>query len=158
MMRIATIFVTVLIATLALLTTPAMAEEEIYRWVDKDGVVHFENRPEGHEETELVNIKKAPGHDSQSNPDPASPYTADPQPSHAQKQRDERAQSRKEAAEKQKEMDVLCKNNRERVAKLEPVVRVMYEQDDGSVIRMDDNDRLEKLAESKAFIAENCDK
>ena len=158
MMRIATIFVTVLIATLALLTTPAMAEEEIYRWVDKDGVVHFGSRPEGHEDAELVNIEKAPGHDSQSNPEPVSPYAADPQPSYSQKQRDERAQSRKEAAEKQKEMDVLCKNNRERVASLEPVVRVMYEQDDGSVIRMDDNDRLEKLAESKAFIAENCDK
>ena len=55
-------------------------------------------------------------------------------------------------------MEVLCKNNRERVATLEPVTRVLYEQEDGSVVRMDDNDRLEKLAESKAFIAENCDK
>jgi hypothetical protein len=158
MMRISTFFLAVLIATLALSTTQTVAEEEIYRWVDKDGVVHFEPRPEGHADAEVVELMEAPDYDSQSNPEQSSPYTTDPQPSYAQKQRDEREQGRKEAAEKQKEMDVLCKNNRDRVATLEPTTRVMYKQEDGTVIRMDDNDRLDKLAESKAFIAENCDK
>ena len=157
-MRIVTILVAVLFATLALSTTTVLAEETIYRWVDKDGVVHFGNRPEGHEEAEIVDIKATPDLESQANPEPSSVYSANTEPTYAQKLREERAQSRKVAAEKQKEMDLLCKNNRERVATLEPVTRVMYTQEDGSVIRMDDNDRLEKLAESKAFIAENCDK
>ncbi len=158
MMRISTFFIAVLIATLVLSATQTVAEEQIYRWVDKDVVVHFHPRPEGHADAEVVNLNKAPGNDPQSDPESLSPYASDPQPSYAQKQRDERKQGRKEAAEKQKEMDVLCKNNRDRVATLEPVTRVMYKQEDGTVIRMDDNDRLEKLAESKAFIAENCDK
>ena len=158
MMRISTFFMTILMLTLAFSTTQTVAEEKIYRWVDKDGVVHFEPRPEGHADAEVINLKKVPGYNPQSNPEPSSPYATDPQPSYAEKQRAEREQGRKDAAEKQKEMDVLCQNNRDRVATLEPVTRVMYEQEDGSVIRMDDNDRLEKLAESKAFIAENCDK
>ena len=158
MMRISRFFMAVLIAALTLSTTQTVAEEQIYRWVDKDGVVHFGPRPEGHADATVVELDKAPHNDSRSNPEPTSPYATDPQPTYAQELREERAESRKEAAEKQKEMDVLCKNNRDRVAQLEPVTRVMYEQEDGSVIRMDDNDRLEKLAESKAFIAENCDK
>ena len=157
-MRIVTILVTVLFATLALSTTAVLAEETIYRWVDKDGVVHFGNRPEGHEDTEIIDIKATPELQSQENAESSSIYSTSTEPTHAQKLREERAQSRKAAAAKQEEMDVLCKNNRERVATLEPVTRVMYTQEDGSVIRMDDNDRLEKIAESKAFIAENCDK
>jgi hypothetical protein len=158
MMRISTFFMAALIATLALSTTQTVAEEQVYRWVDKDGVVHFDPRPEGQADAEVVDINKAPDYDSRSDPEPSSPYVTDPQPSYAQKQRAEREQGLKEAAEKQKEMDVLCQNNRDRVATLEPVVRVMYKQEDGSVIRMDDNDRLGMIAESKAFIAENCNK
>ena len=158
MMRISTFFMTILMLTLTFSTTQTVAEEKIYRWVDKDGVVHFEPRPEGHADAEVVDMNKAPDYDSQSDSEPSSPYATDPQPSYAQKQRAERAQGRKETAEKQKEMDVLCQNNRDRVAQLEPVTRAMYKQDDGSVIRMDDNDRLGMIAESKAFIAENCDK
>ena len=158
MMRISIFLMTILMVTLAFSTTQTVAEEKIYRWVDKDGVVHFEPRPEGNADAEVVNLNKAPDHDPQSDPEPSSPYATDPQPSYAQNQRAEREQGRKEAAEKQKEMDVLCQNNRDRVAQLEPFTRVMYEQEDGSVIRMDDNDRLGMIAESKAFIAENCDK
>ena len=158
MMRISTFFLAVLIATLALSTTQTVAEEQIYRWVDKDGVVHFEPRPEGRADAEVVELKRAPDYDSPSSPEPSSPYATDPQPSQAQKQRDERALGRKEAAEKQKEMDVLCERSRDRVATLEPSTRVMHQQKDGTVIRMDDNDRLDKLAKSKAFLAENCDK
>jgi hypothetical protein len=158
MMRISTFFLAVLIATLALSTTQTVAEEQIYRWVDKDGVVHFEPRPEGHADAEVVELMEDPDYDSQSNPEPSSPYATDPQPSYAQKQREERVHTREEAAEKQKEMDVLCKNNRDRVATLEPSTRVIIRQEDGSVIRMDDNDRLEDLDIAKAFIAENCNK
>jgi hypothetical protein len=159
MMRIATICVTALFATLALSSATALAGETVYRWVDKDGVVHFGNRPEGHADAEIVDVETKPAATSpEASTEQPSVDETIPQPTHAQKLRDERAQGRKAAAEEKREMEVLCKNNRERVATLEPVTRVMYEQEDGSVVRMDDNDRLEKLAESKAFLAENCDK
>ncbi len=51
-----------------------------------------------------------------------------------------------------------CERSRRVVAKLEPMTRVLVRQDDGTVIRMDDNDRMERLSEEKAFIAENCNK
>lgn len=157
-MRSTTVLLTMLLASLTLSTTIVLAEETIYRWVDKDGVVHFSNRPEGHENAEIIDIKSERGTGPEADPEPSSPYDTNPEASYAKEQHEERVRARKLAAEKQREMDVLCKNNRERVATLEPVTRVLYEQEDGSVIRMDDNDRLEKIAESKAFIAENCDK
>jgi hypothetical protein len=158
MMRIATFFVAVLIATLTLTTTQALAEEEIYRWVDKDGVVHFGNRPGGQEDAEVVELEATPADELRSDSQSPSPYQHNSEPTYAQELREERAESRKETAEKKEEMDALCEMYRERVAKLEPFTRVMVEQEDGSVIRMDDNDRLEKLDESKAFVAENCNK
>ena len=79
-------------------------------------------------------------------------------PSYAQQLRDERAQQRQEFAEQKKETDALCEQHRGRVQQLEPMTRVMYEKPDGTVTRMDDNDRLEGLNESKTFLAENCNK
>jgi hypothetical protein len=157
-MRIPTFLLSILIGTLALSTTQTMAEEQVYRWVDKDGVVHFGDRPGGHVDAEVVELEAAPADELQSDSQPSSPYQHNSEPTYAQKLREERTESRKEAAEKKKEMDALCKTHRERVATLEPFTRVMFEQEDGSVTRMDDNDRLEKLNESKAFVAENCDK
>lgn len=157
-MRVTTIFLTLLFATLTLSTTTVLAEEKIYRWVDENGVVHFGNRPEGHGNAETVELPPPPAVEPQAAPEPTSPYDANPEPSYAQILREERAKSREEAAEKRKETEVMCQKHRERVAKLEPFTRVIYEQEDGTAIRMDDNDRLELLAESKAFIAENCNK
>lgn len=157
-MRVTTIFLTLLFATLTLSTTTAMAEEKIYRWVDENGVVHFGNRPEEHGNAEIVELQATPAVESQADPEPSSPYDTNPEPTYAQQLREERARSREEAAEKQKELDVMCQKNREQVAKLEPFTRVIYEQEDGTAIRMDDDLRLELLAESKAFIAENCNK
>lgn len=158
MMRVPTFFMTVLIAILTLAPTQTVAEEEIYRWVDKDGVVHFGNRPEGHEDAEVVNIAPTPGDNPKADPVSSPVFDSDPEPTYAQKLRDERAQARKEAAQKQAVIDAQCETARERVATLEPFPRVIIEKEDGSVVRMDDNDRLEKLAESKAFVAENCNK
>jgi hypothetical protein len=34
----------------------------------------------------------------------------------------------------------------------------MVEYEDGTVVRLDDNERLKTLDEAKAYIAENCNK
>jgi hypothetical protein len=156
-MRIASIFTSVLLAALLLSTLQSMAQEEIYRWVDKDGVVHFGDQPGEQVDAELVEIKAPPENPAQPYSEPKPTDTDNSEPSYAQQQRDERARKRKEAEQRKAESEFLCAQARQVEAKLEPMPRVIVTREDGSTYRMDDNDRLEKLAKAKQLIAENCD-
>ena len=156
-MRIATILTTVFISTLLLSAMDAVAEDEIYRWVDEHGVVHFGNRPDGQAGVEKVDIPETRINSSQPAATTASGDTSQ-EPSYAQQRRDERAKIHKEAAEKEQAIAAGCAQRRQLVAQLEPSTRVMVRLEDGTVTRMDDNKRLETLGEAKAYIAENCDK
>ena len=155
-MRIATILTAVFISILVLSATDAIAENEIYRWVDENGVVHFGDRPGGQAGVEKIDIPESQINSAQPASAAASGDTSQP-PSRAQQQRDERAEKRKEAAEKEQAIAAGCEQRRQLVAQLEPSTRVMVKLEDGTVTRLDDNVRLETLGEAKAYIAENCD-
>jgi hypothetical protein len=60
-MRIATIFMAISISALVLFATDAAAQNEIYRWVDENGVVHFGDRPAAHSDAEQVSIQQSKG-------------------------------------------------------------------------------------------------
>jgi hypothetical protein len=154
-MRNTGIFIGILISSLVLSMTDVTAGDEIFRWVDENGVVHFGDRADAPDAAELVEIRKTP-ETTQPAVDPALTEPAEEQPSYAQRLREERARNRKLSVDRQQEIFDLCEQHRQIVATLEPMPRVIVQNEDGSVTRMDDNVRLEKLAESKAFIAENC--
>jgi len=160
-MRIATIFVLVFMTVSMTWAADALAEEEVYRWVDEDGVVHFGDRPPANTAAESVAIPQSAGVSAQPSPsssvDSDSPESsAEPQTSFAQQQRDLRAKNRAEAEEKEKVIAAGCKKSRLLVSQLEPSTRVMVEMEDGTVTRLDDNVRLEKLNQAKSFIADYC--
>ncbi len=155
-MRITTIPMAVLIVMLVLSATNAVAKNEVYRWVDENGVVHFGDRPDGQTNAEQVDIQKGPISSTLSSPPPVSTNTIQ-EPSYADQLRDERAEKRREAAEQQQAIAEGCAQRRQIVAQLEPHTRVIVQHEDGTVTRMDDNERLETLGEAKAYIAENCD-
>lgn len=159
-MRMTNRLIRFLFVVFALAAGHGVADDEIYRWVDEDGVVHFGDKTEAHPGAEKVNInpvqdnglgKNLP-HDMAEADQPA-----DPEISPAQQKRDERAARKKAAAEQQQQTAATCQQARERVATLEPSPRVLVKNEDGSVNRMDDNQRLELLDEAKAYIAANCD-
>jgi len=155
------IFISILFATLMLSPTHALAKDEVYRWVDENGVVHFGDMPDGQTNPEQLDIRATPNNGIGTNP---APVSADPgpqaqaQPSIAQQRRDERAEKRREAALEQEAIARNCELAHQRVVSLEPSPRVLVENEDGSVSRLDDDKRLELLAEAKAYIAENCEK
>lgn len=154
-MRITTKLIAIAFATIALSSAIVMAEEEVYRWVDENGVVHFGNRPDSNVDAEIVKLKKSPAHTATA-PEPPSETMEEQEPSYAQQLRDERALRKKEAAEKRKVVEAECDYHRQRLAKLEPTTRVIIHKEDGSVERMDDNERVKKVRESKDFISKNC--
>ena len=94
-MRIATLYVAVLMATLLLPATDALASGNVYRWVDEDGNVHFGDRPPEQTDAEIIIVQTNPGSAGQPTVD-TTPTDDPPQPSYAQKQREERALKRKE--------------------------------------------------------------
>ena len=157
-MRSATFFMAFLLATLVMTPTDGKAQDTIYRWVDEDGVVHYTNQPNDRAGSEIISMKDDGGESSQATAAPAEPVSNQPTaPSIAQQKREARAEQRRQAAEQQAAIAEGCAQRRQLLARLEPSPRVMVEYEDGSVARMDDNERLEMLAEAKAYIAEKCD-
>ena len=158
-MRFAIVFMLTFIAALTIWPPKLSAQDEVYRWVDENGVVHFGDRAPQQQEAEVVSIPQTSGINLQPPADPQAVNTADeqePQPSAAQQARDARAAARQEREAKAEVTAKSCKSAREVVSQLEPSPRVNVIHEDGTVTRMDDNDRLEKLAEAKAYVAENC--
>ena len=160
-MRIAQMILVLLTVAFAISATDAIAEDEIYRWVDKNGVVHFGDRPPANAEADRVSIQPskisntATSSDSSSG-DPYAPATSEP--SVAQQLRDARAEKRAEAAENKRIVAEACAQRRTIVSQLEPSTRVMVRSEDGTVTRMDDEVRIETLNEAKAYISANCEK
>jgi hypothetical protein len=148
-----------LIAAVGSLATDAMAAEEIYRWVDENGSVHFGDLPPENIAAEKLSVGQDQGQeapaDSGTGAANADPF-AEPKPSYAQQQRDERDRKRKEYEEQKLITDEACAQRRMLVSKLEPSTRVMIQLEDGTVARMDDNERLDTLDEAKTYIERNC--
>ena len=154
-MRITTLYVAVLTATLVLAATDAMGSDNVYRWVDEDGNVHFGDNPPERANAEKINVQTTPSNAGQPAVDTTSANDP-PQPSYAQRQREERALKRRENAEKQQSIAEGCEQRLEYKAQLEPSTRVMVRNEDGQVYRLGDNERLEELAKLNAYISENC--
>jgi hypothetical protein len=158
-MRAATIILMISITTFVMWVPETGAQDEIYRWVDENGVVHFGDRPDGQGNAEIVDIQNDVPSDNQDAPlseSSASGQQSDPAPSYAQQVREERAQRRAEAAAVKEQTEAACEKVRQYVATIEPSTRVMVKQEDGTVTRMDGEVRAQKVAEGKAFLAEHC--
>ena len=146
-------------AALAMAMTAGLLADEVYRWVDEDGVVHFGDRAQGIPNAEVVNVPSGPSRQAEAPPPttPAAPQAeADSEPSYAQQRRDARAEARRKAAEERRQIEATCTEARSRVAALEPSTKVLVEDEQGNVVRMEDERRLELLHEAKAYIANNC--
>lgn len=158
-MRYSIFFVIIINAAFTMWAPQSAAQDEVYRWVDENGVVHFGDRAPQQQEAEVIAIPQTSGISPQpaSSPEPAEATgEEEPQPSAAQQARDARAEARQKREEEAKVTAKACETAREVISQLEPSPRVNVTHEDGTVTRMDDNDRLEKLAEAQAYVAEHC--
>ncbi len=133
-----------------------LAKNDIYRWVDKDGVVHFGDQEPHTGSAERINIKPVPQDEQQTPAIPANAQANTGQ-TYAQKRRAQRIKNRQQAAQKQRATATECDRARRRVAHLEPSTRVLVTLEDGTVTRMDDTKRIELLNDAKDYISRNCD-
>lgn len=162
---------TILVLACCLASVSAYSNE-IYRWTDENGVVHFGDRPPDGQATQTINVpqfQQAESDDSTATPDEpetlptdqmanANPGEEEPVPlTAAQARREKMAKDRQERMEAQAEIDTMCKKHSKRVEQMEPYRRVFYTNEQGESVRMNDDLRIQLVEESKSYIADNCD-
>jgi len=147
---------------LCLPLTAAMAAE-VYTWTDSEGVIHFSDRQPQNGDAHTLDIDEVyrPGttdayRSAGQNAAPPSPASEGETLSAAQQLRVQLAEQRAERRKEQAEKELWCDRYRERLARLEPARRVYYTNEQGEEVRMDDNQRVALIEESKKFISENC--
>lgn len=147
-----------------LLAGGALGAAEVYTWTDENGVLHFSDKPRTDGQSETIEAEEAyrPGTaDVYSQPaEPAEAEAADAAAvapvSAAAERREELDRERKQRREAQAELDRLCAQHRQRLEQVEPSRRVFYTDASGETVRLDDEERVKLVEESKAFLAENC--
>lgn len=161
--------VSALLTAMALCCGPCSSvfADEVYTWKDKDGVTHFSDVPPENKPSQLIEAVEAyrPGSSG------VFPESGESSPSSgagdnnlftesgaeiAQQRREQLAKDRKERRQAQAETEQLCQKNKELLARLEPARRVMYINDQGEEVRMDDDQRVGLIQETRDFVSKNC--
>lgn len=146
-----------LVLSLAVAGTPdvAAAANKIYKWVDQNGDAQYTQMPPP-AGVQVIEIRNAP------------PPADDPEAERARMQQetenlDERMQERKASATKaevqaqNKEIRRKnCHNARKNLAELQQGGIKRYLTPDGEVLRLTEEDRQQRIAETRAHITEFC--
>jgi hypothetical protein len=168
------ILITSLLAlTSAFFTLPhAVAADAVFRWVDKEGNVHFSDRAPKGVEAVQINVranavssvssggaKSAPAEDSLTDPTADAQLTAEgqgPELSYAQQRRNDRAEARNKRVEEEALRNANCAVMRNQKLSAEAGPRVLIDDGQGGVRRLTDDERLGAFNEANAYLTENC--
>jgi len=158
----------ILLCTLAAVSCQAALAAEVYTWTDADGVVHFSDAPRESGESATLQLEEIyrPGSaDAYAEPEAVPADTAaevseapapGPAPSAAQQRREQISRERAERQQQAAEAERLCALHRQRLEQMEPARRVFYTNEQGESVRMDDEQRMGLIDESKQYLADNC--
>jgi hypothetical protein len=160
-----------LLCALALFGCHAATAAEVYTWTDENGTVHYSDAPPESGQSSTLQVEEIyrPGSaDAYARPaaapaeapmeaadDAAAPAPETPA-SAAQQRREQIARERAERQEEAAEAERLCALHRQRVEQMEPARRVFYEDEQGESVRMDDDQRMALIDESKQYLSRNC--
>lgn len=139
------------------------AANQVYRWVDEQGVVHFGDRvPEGVDAT-VVGIEPNTVTTMPSKtkldvpPDPDAEAPQEEPLSAAAQRRADRAESRRKYSEEARKMQGNCEIMQRQKTFVESGPRVLVKGEDGNPRRLEDQERQDMLDEANAYLAANCD-
>ena len=137
-----TFFIT---ASLLLTLSPMTMAAQIYKWVDAQGVTHFDAQPpQGQPSTTVVK--------------PAAPASKPIVPANSNVIGDQQGIDKtvkKQVAEQQAQLKVFCEQARTNLAQLQNNPR-LREEIDGEMRRLTDQTRQERIIEAQKQIADNC--
>jgi len=125
--------------------SPLCMAAQIYKWVDAQGVTHFDAQPpQGREATTVVT--------------PSSPASNQPPPPRSGAIGDQQAidkKVKKQVTEEQAQLKAFCEQARTNLAQLQNNPRIR-EDVEGEMRRLTDQQRQERISEAQNQIADNC--
>ena len=119
---------------------------QIYKWVDAQGVTHFDAQPPAGQQVQQIDVQKPPPP-----PPPAAKPAVDPNA--GQKAIDDKV--RKQVAEQEAKRKEICDTLRTNLAQLQINSRVRL-QVGSDVRRMTEEERQEQLTQTKKALDESC--
>jgi hypothetical protein len=129
----------------SLLISPLCTAAQIYKWVDAQGVTHFDAQPpQGQETTTVVTPSSSV---SQPATLPGSKAIGN--------QQDIDNTVKKQVAEQQAQLKAFCVQARTNLAQLQNNPR-LREDVEGEMRRLTDQQRQERISETQKQIAQNC--
>ncbi|WP_137808178.1 DUF4124 domain-containing protein [Pseudomonas sp. G(2018)] len=125
--------------------SPLSMAAQIYKWVDAQGVTHFDAQPPSGQQATVVVTPSPPA------AKPAASLNSDTIGD--QQAIDKRVKT--QVAEQQTELKVFCEQARTNLAQLRnnPQLR---EEVEGELRRLDDTQRQDRIGETQKQIADNC--
>ncbi len=163
-----------MVAFLVIAVSGSVVAREIFSWTDENGIMHYSDFPPGGQQAQIIDVGKTHAPSTiRAYPDPgdtrpdtvseavtmddADGQESGPSLSIADAKREQMAINRKKRREAQAEVDRMCVQHRQRLARVEPHRRVFYTDESGETVRMDDDKRIALVEESRDFLANNCD-
>ncbi|MGD8380447.1 MAG: DUF4124 domain-containing protein [Gammaproteobacteria bacterium] len=139
-----------LVAIGLLAALPAAAA--VYRWVDKDGNVHYSDKPVT-PQAQRTHIKSRP-----TDPKQASQSLEDlrNQASDYRQQVQAQQQSTEDAEKARKEREARCKKAREDLAKILPARKMYKLNDKGERVYQTDDERVKAVEKARERVNELC--
>lgn len=125
---------------------------KVYKWVDKDGNVHYSEHPQGKSSQEL-HIPAAP------TPSPEQQQLIEKQREqlldYSDKQKEQKAKQTQEKKEAE-QLAKYCEQARANIKQMEQSSPLITKDKDGKEVYLDEKMRASKIEELKKYIAENC--
>lgn len=139
---------TIAAALVMLAFSAASQAASIYKWVDAQGVTHFDAQPPAGQQTQQIDIK-APAAAS------SSGSSSQPKGDVQSEQRAIDADVKKKIAQEEAQRSEDCKVLRTNLAQLQNNPRVR-EQVEGGLKRLNEDERKARTAETETAIKDNC--
>ena len=144
------------LAALAITVSGAVTADEIYKWTDAEGNIHYGDRPSGEPTEQRMQITYA----RTSNRTVQRQVQGYRDAAAAQQERREQmAEAEAAAAEERAAADdrmAKCEQTRAQLKQMLEARRVYREDDDGERVYLDDNQRTEARERAEALIEEYC--
>jgi hypothetical protein len=139
----------ILLSSLLLALCGGATAEQVYKWVDAQGVTHYSKLPPSGQDATTVNTPSPPAKASDHKPAPVADRGTDS----AQAPID--AKVKKQVAEQEAQRQKYCEAQRNNLAQMEHNPRVRVEEN-GEMRRIGEEERQQRMAESREAIRENC--
>jgi hypothetical protein len=129
------------------------ANAATYKWLDENGNVVYSQQPPEEGPYETIKTKRSPPASTGSTPAPSTSFTTEVKQETEERELDSKVQQ--EAAKSEQMRADNCKAARNNLETYTVYRRIKNDQ--GEIIRLDDNERAKRIQEAKDAIKEFCD-